>query len=89
MRQLLVGMTALVAITAAGVPEAAAAQRPYCLDADRTHLKDCSYYTFQQCLETASGLGGICYYNPAILWAERLGTAEPSPRSKAKARRTY
>jgi hypothetical protein len=25
---------------------------------------DCSYYTFQQCMATASGLGNICLRNP-------------------------
>jgi len=25
---------------------------------------DCSYYTFQQCMATASGIGNICLRNP-------------------------
>ena len=90
MRQMIIGAGALIAILATGIPGASAAPpRPYCLDAERTHMRDCSYYTFQQCLDTARGLGGICYYNPAILWAQRLGTAEVAPRRRAKARRSY
>jgi hypothetical protein len=90
MRQVLIGICALVAIMSAGIQTSTAAPpRPYCLDAERTHMKDCSYYSFQQCLDTARGLGGICYYNPAILWAQRYGASEPAPRRKAKARRSY
>jgi len=87
MRHILIGIGALVAIIGAGVQESTAAPRPYCLDADRTHMKDCSYHTFRQCLDTANGLGGFCYENPAILWQQRLGIVERAPRRATKARR--
>lgn len=86
MRQFLTGFGVVVAAATAGVTQSSAAPRPFCLDAERTHLKDCSYHTFQQCLETARGLGGICYENPDILWQQRLGNTEPAPRRRSKAR---
>ena len=35
---------------------------------------DCGYYTFEQCMETARGLGNYCVPNPWALWAR------PPPR---------
>jgi hypothetical protein len=29
---------------------------------------DCSYYTFEQCMATARGLGGSCAQNPSALY---------------------
>jgi uncharacterized protein DUF3551 len=84
MRQLMIGIAAMIAIGTAA-EAAPRAPRAYCLDAERTHLKDCSYHSFQQCLMTAHGIGGICYENPEILWRLREGGAQPAPR-KARAR---
>jgi Protein of unknown function (DUF3551) len=83
MHRLGIGIGTLLAVLTAGMPQAGAAPRaphPYCLDAERTHMKDCSYRSFQQCLQTAHGLGGICYPNPEILWRLREGHAQPAPR---------
>jgi hypothetical protein len=86
MHRLVVGFGALVLMLTAGTPQAEAASRPlrpYCLDAERTHMKDCSYHSFQQCLDTARGLGGICYANPAILWQQRgAGDSQRSSRGR-------
>jgi hypothetical protein len=32
---------------------------------------DCTYWTFKQCTDSASGAGGTCVENPEILWARR------------------
>jgi hypothetical protein len=40
---------------------------------------DCSYYTFEQCMATARGLGGSCAQNPRALYAP-----EPPPRRVRK-----
>jgi hypothetical protein len=32
-------------------------------------VMDCSYFSLQQCVTTASGLGGSCIPNPAFDWA--------------------
>ena len=34
---------------------------------------DCSYYTFQQCMATASGIGNICLRNPRYVGDPRWG----------------
>ncbi len=54
---------------------------------------DCSYYTFQQCMATASGIGNICLRNPryvgdptrrpAVL-ADSRRWATPSPSGQMK-----
>ena len=30
---------------------------------------DCSYYTFEQCMATARGLGGSCAQNPRVIYS--------------------
>ena len=87
MRKLTIGMGALAALVTAGAQQADTAPRtprPYCLDAEKAYDKDCSYYTFQQCLETAHGLNGNCYYNPEILWRQRESGAQPAPPRRAR-----
>lgn len=32
-------------------------------------VMDCTYFTLQQCLASASGVGGTCIPNPAYEWA--------------------
>jgi hypothetical protein len=32
---------------------------------------DCSYYTFEQCMATARGLGNICSPNPLVRQVEK------------------
>jgi hypothetical protein len=36
---------------------------------------DCGYYTFDQCMATARGVGNYCVQNPWALWAP-----QPPPR---------
>jgi Protein of unknown function (DUF3551) len=91
MRLVLIGFGAFVAVLAANLSPASAAPRPFCMDegGDRGgRIRDCSYYTFQQCLDTARGLGGFCYENPQILWDRlRAGGKDPAPRRGARDRR--
>jgi hypothetical protein len=65
-------LTSLVVVVAGmSVPAPAHAQfsssrNPWCMR-DGTFGRgswDCSYHTFQQCYESASGLGGSCQPNP-------------------------
>jgi Protein of unknown function (DUF3551) len=84
LRQALVVVIAMAILGTA--KQAAAAPRPYCLDADRTHFQDCTYYTFEQCLATAYGLNGICYQNPAILWQQREGRPHPTVKRNSPRR---
>jgi Protein of unknown function (DUF3551) len=57
----------------------AAAQGAWCAeDYGPGGYRNCGYYTFQQCLAGASGVGGHCYPNP---WASNA-TVEPRKRTK-------
>jgi hypothetical protein len=86
MRRGLIGFGSLVAFMAAGVQPGSAAPRPWCLQ-EPGYTPSCLYHNFQQCHESANGLG-YCMENPAIAW-QRLqqGRAEPPPRRKPRPRR--
>ena len=64
------GFTVCVLGTIAGAALAAPAhaevQYPWCAEY-RGHVggTNCGFVTYQQCLETISGVGGNCYPNPA------------------------
>ncbi|MPZ36977.1 MAG: DUF3551 domain-containing protein [Rhizobiales bacterium] len=71
MRLILASLAAAISIVTVNV-ETASAQfpgnptRPYCLrdGVAGPGMWDCSYYSMQQCLDTASGAGGSCQPNP-------------------------
>jgi hypothetical protein len=70
MRLILASLAAAIAILTVNV-ETSSAQpgnptRPYCLrdGINGAGMWDCSYYSMQQCLATASGNGGTCQPNP-------------------------
>ena len=63
--------------TIASIADTARAQTPaWCalLDGDE---QQCSYYTQQECLETVSGVGGVCIMNPAANTPQAI-SAQPS-----------
>ena len=49
---------------------------------------DCSYSTYQQCFNTASGLGLTCFQNPSLAYAQQpvYGDPQPAPRKRKKQR---
>jgi hypothetical protein len=61
-------LLALLAISTAGALDAAAAAGgyPYCLRGCDFGTGDCSFYTYQQCLASASGRDAWCAANPAF-----------------------
>jgi len=68
MRAILLGLGFLVAMVAADIQSASAATapRPWCVR-DGSFGRgswDCTYYTFEQCLASASGNNGSCEQNP-------------------------
>jgi hypothetical protein len=68
--------TALVAVAPA---EAGARGRaPWCGNLSGHSLDDCNYFTFQQCIVSVHGLGGICARNPAAV------AYEPAPRHRQR-----
>jgi hypothetical protein len=77
----------LFALVAAGtvIPSASAQSRrpaPWCANLGGDFGLDCGYYSFEQCMETARGLGNSCSPNPSA-----QGTDRPVPRGSARTRR--
>ncbi len=68
MRIILASLAAMIAILTVNVETASAQNttRPYCLrdGVNGPGMWDCSYYSMEQCLATASGNGGSCQPNP-------------------------
>jgi hypothetical protein len=80
-------MLALLFALAAGaaIPSASAQSRravPWCANLGGQFGYDCGYYSFEQCMETARGLGNSCSPNP---WAQ--GTDRGVPPRGARTRR--
>jgi len=78
MRMVLIGLVAVL-VAAVGAEPASAAKRRYahppgppgwCNTGNGTTggVMDCSYYTMQQCLISARGVGGGCSPNPWYEW---------------------
>jgi Protein of unknown function (DUF3551) len=62
----------------------AAAQGTWCAeDYGPSGYRNCGYYSFQQCLAGASGVGGFCYPSP---WASSATVAEPRQRTRRSKR---
>lgn len=63
---------------------------PWCAWYD-AYTYNCGFYTFQQCLATASGAGGSCARNVYDLWREQqpYATAEPYHRKHHRHHRRY
>jgi hypothetical protein len=72
-------------VGAAGAPTTAQAQyqmAPWCAYLGSWGGSyDCSYYSFKQCMATASGIGNICLRNPR--------NPGPLPQSPRRARQYY
>ena len=77
---LLAGMTALV-WSSTGARADWRQLAPFCAFLGGSSGFDCSYYTFEQCMETARGLGGYCSPNPRL-------TLSPHP-PPSRGRRPY
>jgi hypothetical protein len=73
-------LCALTVATAADAlisPAGAAVEYPWCAEYRRAvGGTNCGFVTYQQCLETISGIGGYCYRNPAYSGA-REKTRKP------------
>ena len=67
-----------LASTAAAAPYAKAeVQYPWCAEYRQAHGgTNCGFVSYQQCLATISGVGGLCYPNPAY----------PPPRARSPRR---
>ena len=73
----LVALAAAVAIDLAGAGPAAAADYPWCAQGIGIGTPgECSFFTFRQCMESASGRGLTCNVNP------RVASIEPPRRPR-------
>jgi hypothetical protein len=62
----LIGILALVMAAIALIAQPVHAQNlPWCVTMDTDGTTQCNFYTQQQCLQTLSGIGGVCTPNPA------------------------
>ena len=66
------------ALLSAGSAQAQSRVPPWCAYMGGQFGFDCSFYTFQQCMETARGLGNSCAPNPRY---------QAAPRAQRRARR--
>jgi hypothetical protein len=81
MRIVLIGVVAALAVAAVSMEPADAKRRggpppgppPWCNQGNSVNggMMECSYYTLQQCLVSARGVGGGCVTNPWYEWQER------------------
>jgi len=55
-----------LALSAIAMPARAEVQYPWCAQyRSQIGATNCGFVTYQQCLDTISGVGGICTRNPA------------------------
>lgn len=80
-------VAALVIVASAPTPALAYPEGPYCWENwGRGGLgKQCTFYTYEQCLRTASGVGGTCSQNP---WYQFSDDDEPAPVPPPHRRKT-
>jgi hypothetical protein len=68
-------LLALTALAALNLRPAAAGDRPWCFQDTGKSATSCGFASFEQCMETARGLGGICKQNPSHLQSGERGPA--------------
>jgi hypothetical protein len=77
---------ALLSLLAIGPrPAAAETYRPWCVGYPATLSQSCTFASFEQCMETARGGGGVCTQNP---WYLQYGERGPALAAKAKSERS-
>jgi uncharacterized membrane protein len=81
-RTTLAAAAALFVVASVAPAEAGARGRaPWCGNLSGDGQDDCNYFTFEQCLVSVRGVGGICARNPAV-YAQQ-------PARPRKLRRAY
>ena len=71
----------VAAIAFAGSP-VQAQNLPWCITMDNDGTTQCNFYTQQQCLQTLSGIGGVCSLNPAGSAPQAAPTAPSSENAQ-------
>lgn len=87
MRQIMFAFAVIGGVAAAtslaGTAPAEARDYPYCLQGDETGIPgDCSYFSYEQCMASASGRRAYCNINPRVAFAPRYddGYGQPPHR---------
>src|SRR5262249_49610142 len=79
-------LLALTALAALDLRPASAVNRPCCFQDTGKSATSCSFISFDQCMETARGLGGICKQNPSYLPSGERGPAYGAREQSRRAR---
>jgi len=77
-------LLALTALAAFDLRPAAAENRPWCFQDTGKSATSCSFASFEQCMETARGLGGSCKQNPSY---SQTGERGPAYGARAQSER--
>jgi hypothetical protein len=87
MRHLLIGFAVVIAAFTLDTRPASAQQYPWCLYSGKRSGggSNCGFVSFEQCLETLRGIGGICMRNSFYV----SGPANPEPRPRHRAHRRH
>ena len=66
------------------IGSAQARDYPFCIKGDNyeSSVGDCSFDTYQQCLDTASGRYAYCDRNPFFAYSRAPNVANPTKRSR-------
>jgi hypothetical protein len=79
-------LLALTALAALDLRPAAGENRPWCFQDTGKGATSCGFTSFEQCMMTARGLGGICKQNPSYLQYDAhrptYGAREQSERGR-------
>ena len=81
MRKALFAVMAIGTLTAIDAVPAEARDYPICMRT-RFDQDDCRFMNYQQCMESASGLGQSCFQNPALAYDRERYIDEPAPRRR-------
>jgi hypothetical protein len=65
-------------------PANAEVYRPWCVGYTATISQSCTFFSFEQCMETARGGGGSCMQNPSYL---QYGNRGPAVATKSRSER--
>jgi Protein of unknown function (DUF3551) len=84
MRSAILALLAIASISAIGSSPATALEYPYCVQSP-IDSADCAYSSYNQCMATASGHGGVCIVNPSVAFAQQY----PQRQRPRRVRRTH
>lgn len=84
MRQVLIGFAMIAVGVMLHARPAAAQDYPWCLyEGKRAGGYSCGFVSFEQCMQTQPGIGGICARNPAYVTRDNV----PAPSRRSSHRR--